>query len=40
MEASVTAYVQRIKGRERVFVQKPGPAPAARRIDVREALSR
>jgi NADH-quinone oxidoreductase subunit M len=40
MEASVTAYVQRIKGRERVFVQKPGPSPAARRIDVREALSR
>ena len=40
MDASVTAYVQRIKGRERVFVQKAGPVPAARRIDVREALSR
>jgi NADH-quinone oxidoreductase subunit M len=40
MEASVTAYVQRIKGRERVFVQKPGSSPAARPIDIREALSR
>jgi NADH-quinone oxidoreductase subunit M len=36
MDASVTAYVQRIKGRERVFVQKAVPSPASFRLDAEE----
>jgi NADH-quinone oxidoreductase subunit M len=40
MNASVSAYVQRIKGRERVFVQKPAPVPAGVRIDAQERLPR
>ncbi len=40
MDASVTAYVHRIKGRERVFVQKAVPSPVSFRLDAEERLPR
>jgi NADH-quinone oxidoreductase subunit M len=40
MDATVTAYVQKIKGRERVFVQKAVPSPASYRLEAQERLPR
>jgi len=40
MDATVTAYVQKLKGRERVFVQKAVPPPAGFRLDAQERLPR
>jgi len=40
MDASVAAYVQKIKSRERVFVQAPAPSPAAVRGAVPERRPR
>jgi hypothetical protein len=38
--ASAEAYIQRLKGREKIFVQVPAPAPAGARIDLQERRPR
>jgi NADH-quinone oxidoreductase subunit M len=40
MTASAEAYIQRIKGREKIFVQAPAPAPAGAKMVLEERLPR